>query len=322
MRRSVEELLAHFQVRNKKSQKADFVNWLESRFEEENYVFTKNAYSKSGTNFIVGDVEKADIILTAHYDTPPHMIWPIVISGMGIISYTVSQFIIIAPMLIFYWAILFINSRIPSATSTELAVFMVVLVAIMSVLVLYTVQLLCSIIPNKRNANDNTSGIAVLISLMEDLPLELREKVCFVFFDEEEKGLVGAFAFKKKYKKIMKNKALINFDCVANGEHFLLVGKKAFRESPYQELLKQSVKEATLIHKKIHFKKASTTIYPSDQLVFKNSLGVVAVKKAPVFGYYLSDIHTGRDKVFQNENIEQLNRMMLDFLQRMSISNI
>lgn len=52
--------------------------------------------------------------------------------------------------------------------------------------------------------------------------------------------------------------------------------------------------------------KSSRCFYPSDQQHFPVSVGVAALKKAPVLGYYMDRIHTPRDTVFDERNIELL----------------
>ena len=46
--------------------------------------------------------------------------------------------------------------------------------------------------------------------------------------------------------------------------------------------------------------------YPSDQAKFRRGVGVCALKKSPVFGYYMDRIHTKRDTVLMEENIQLL----------------
>ena len=168
---------------------------------------------------------------------------------------------------------------------------------------------------NRKNANDNTSGVAVLLSLLEDLPLDQRNKVCFVFFDDEEKGLGGSKAFKRQYRKKIGFKPLINFDCVAHGRHLMFITKKEFNESRFSENLIEVTEGKALI------KEAKKYIYPSDQFIFKNGVGVVALHKMPILGYYLSRLHSRFDKKFSIDNIETLNQMMIAFIEKIPREN-
>ena len=47
-------------------------------------------------------------------------------------------------------------------------------------------------------------------------------------------------------------------------------------------------------------------LYPSDQAVFRRGVGIAALKKAPVIGYYMDRIHTRRDTVLEEKNIQLL----------------
>jgi len=168
---------------------------------------------------------------------------------------------------------------------------------------------------NRKNANDNTSGVSVLVSLLEDLPVSQRNRVCFVFFDEEEKGLIGAKDFKETYPQETRDKPLINFDCVAHGKHLLFITKKEFRESRFNNILTEVIENKALA------KKAWKYVYPSDQLLFKNSIGVAAAHKIPLLGYSLSRLHSSFDTKFNTKNIETLNLMMIEFIEKMPITD-
>ena len=46
--------------------------------------------------------------------------------------------------------------------------------------------------------------------------------------------------------------------------------------------------------------------YPSDNMSFKKAAGVCSLRQSPVFGHYMNRIHTRRDVVFEEANIELL----------------
>ena len=52
----------------------------------------------------------------------------------------------------------------------------------------------------------------------------------------------------------------------------------------------------------------------SDQAGFPLSAAVAAMKKLPLLGLYLDRIHTGRDRIFDERNIEYLCKSTIDFL--------
>ncbi|MBR2024855.1 MAG: M28 family peptidase, partial [Clostridia bacterium] len=155
---------------------------------------------------------------------------------------------------------------------------------------------------NKHTANDNTSGVTTLIDIMNALPDELKNKVAFVFFDLEEAGLIGSSAFKSKHRKTMKNKLLVNFDCVSDGENMLFaIKRKAKKFLPYLE-------SAFIDRDKVTVELATHGVfYPSDQSLFPCGVGVAALKKTKRLGIlYMNRIHTPRDVIFREENIEYL----------------
>ena len=43
--------------------------------------------------------------------------------------------------------------------------------------------------------------------------------------------------------------------------------------------------------------------YPSDNKAFKKGVGVCALKKKKIIGYYMDRIHTNKDTVFEEENV-------------------
>ena len=51
---------------------------------------------------------------------------------------------------------------------------------------------------------------------------------------------------------------------------------------------------------------AEKTIYPSDQAGFKASLAIAALKKGKRVGYYMDRIHTVKDTVLREDNVERI----------------
>lgn len=97
---------------------------------------------------------------------------------------------------------------------------------------------------NKHTANDNTSGIITLTHILENLPEEQRKKVCVIYFDNEEKGLFGSAFFYKKHRKQIKDKMLINFDCVGDGENIVTMADRRCRKDAEYPLFVDALKQA------------------------------------------------------------------------------
>ena len=165
---------------------------------------------------------------------------------------------------------------------------------------------------NRHTANDNTSGVVTLLELAAALPQEQRSKVCFVFFDNEEKGLFGSSAFAKKHKDAKKNALVLNFDCVGDGDSLQfypskqLKGDEGFVSALAAAFPAEGEKSSEVV--------TGFGFYPSDQKQFARGVGVCALKKSRVFGYYMDRIHTRRDTVLEEENVRFLRDGTLRFL--------
>ena len=189
----------------------------------------------------------------------------------------------------------------------------VVAIAVMYAVVLFFLWWIYAGPANQHTVNDNTSGVLTLVEIAQQLPEELRGKVCLVFFDNEEKGLLGSAAFAKKHKAVRKNTLVVNFDCVSDGDSIQLFPAKGLKKG--KETL--SVLEAAFLpagEKTVEVVR-SFGFYPSDQAKFKQGVGVCALKKSRIFGWYMDRIHTKKDTILMEENIHLLRQGALRLAQ-------
>jgi Zn-dependent M28 family amino/carboxypeptidase len=156
---------------------------------------------------------------------------------------------------------------------------------------------------NPHTVNDNTSGVVTLLSIMESLPSEFRSEVAFVFFDLEEVGLVGSSSFAATHKAILKDKLLVNFDCVSDGETMLFCLKK--KTHPFSSVIERAFISDETVSVEIA---KNGFVYPSDQMMMPCGIGVAALKKTKKGILYMDKIHTKNDTVFREENIEFLTK--------------
>ena len=204
-------ILAQYQTRKTKKQKQAFLSILREHFPQ--MVVQEGGFPKC-RNVIVGDVENAKVVLTAHYDTCARLPFPNFIAPKNIVLTLLYSVLIIAPLVLM---LLLANWIIGMYTSS-----FVVKYAVSLVLYLVFMLVLLAGPPNKHTANDNTSGVIVLCELISILTDAQKDKVAFVFFDHEETGLLGSTLFHKRFKKVMDDKLLINFDCVSDGNHIMV----------------------------------------------------------------------------------------------------
>ncbi len=294
-------ILSDWQVRKTKKQKLAFIRLMQSRFPELRVEESKIIHNR---NLVAGDLETAEFILSAHYDTCAVLPFPNFIMPKNIPVTVLYSLLICVPFFLIAFGF---NLLLALVTDSFFVHYWASLILIIGLLVV--VFFLGA--PNKHTANDNTSGVITLCELMERMPEELREKVLFVFFDNEENGLLGSAFFRKLHKKELGGKLILNFDCVSDGDEILLVVNKAARKK-YGGRLEAAFPGTD--EKTVHMEKSSSAMYPSDQAGFPLSVAVAAMKKLPLLGLYLDRIHTGRDRVFDERNIEYLCKSTIDFL--------
>ena len=258
-------------------------------------------------NVVAGDIEKAEMIFGAHYDTCPRMPFPNFITPKNKLVYYVYQMTVVFALLL-----VSVIPAIPVGMVTDGRE--AYLVWYFTYLALFALMMKGPANPNTMN--DNTSGVVTMIELMEKLPEELRSRCAFVLFDNEEVGLQGSGAFRGKHKKQAAETPMVNLDCVGDGEYLLLSASRDFRED---EKLYAALKNAFGEGEKILYSEAEKTVYNSDQKKFKKSTAAAALHKGPRVGYYLDRIHTVRDIVLKEENVqwiaEGLSAMAGEYLQ-------
>ncbi len=285
------EILESYQVRRTEPQKTAFISLLQKHFPE---LRVENA--GKNRNLVVGDIACAKVIFTAHYDTCARSLWPNISipfrPGLKFAYNMLTLMPIIVAMLLAIFGLTPVIPDMQTRLFIGLAVYYV----------LYFL-LFFGAPANKHTANDNTSGVCLLIRLLETLTPEQKEKVAFVFFDNEEKGCVGSKAFRKLHKAETEQKLIFNFDCVADGEHILFLSTLP-AEKQWKPLLQQVFRDDKGLT--VGFTNTKNAKYSSDQKRFPVSIGTAALHKHPTIGYYFARIHTPKDTVHDKKNIEFL----------------
>lgn len=286
------EILARFQVRKTKKQKTEFIRFLEERLLG---LRVEEGGSLHSRNLLLGDLSSAKVVFSAHYDTCAEMFFPNFLTPKNIPIYVLFNLV----LCVFFFAAAFVTAFVVMRLTH------VFLLARLSAIVV-VLFLCCFLFMGKANphtVNDNTSGVLTLCEIYASLSEEQRKKALFVFFDHEELGMIGSSFFRKLHKAEMKDKLLINFDCVSDGNNILLIENKAAREK-WEEALQKAFPQPA--GKQVRLERSSSTLYPSDQMGFPCYVAVAAFRRSRIFGLYLSRIHTKRDTVLQEENIQYL----------------
>lgn len=302
MTQTTKEVFEKFEVRKTKNQRLAFCDYVKDVAKKNGYTYSTEKGSFGANNIIVGDVNKAEVLYTAHYDTCAKMLFPNFITPTNFLIYLVYQIAIVVGFFAVSFGTGYLTGSVVSLFNLpeELTYMITYFVSLTTYFLLLFV--LMSGPANKHTANDNTSGVTTLLDIMTSLPENLRYKVAFVFFDLEESGLIGSSAFAKNHKDIRDDKLVINFDCVSDGETILFALKKTTRK--YEELIKHAFVSNADCKVKIP---KGFVFYPSDNMNFKGGIGVAALKKAKRSELlYMDRIHTNRDTIYREQNIEFL----------------
>lgn len=299
------EIFEKYEVRKSKKQKTAFIEYIKTICDEKGI---KCEVEKKGSNRnIVMGAPPADseVVMTAHYDTCAKMIIPNFITPKNFFIYLVYQLIIVAAL---FFIAGFASWLVSEYVSPALGfpAFMVMYFGILALMMAGPA--------NKHTANDNTSGVITVLNTMLSMTESQREKICFVLFDNEEMGLLGSSAFNKMHKADMKNKPLLNFDCVSDGEYLFAKLPRRDKKSDFGAKFKEIFSKHA---EKYGMKPVIGTsgFYPSDQANFKRGVGIASLKKSKLLGLYMNRIHTKRDTVFEERNIECLTSAMLEFIE-------
>jgi len=174
------------------------------------------------------------------------------------------------------------------------------------------ISLLAMLIPNRKNFDDNTSGVIALLVLAKKCKESEINNVKFIFIDNEELGLIGSRAHRKyleKEKLISPNSKIISLDCVGVGKLPLIIRNS---KSKYETLFYKKLKDEFKLCKSIRM------IMPlSDNFSFRKygALNISFVNKAIIpFGYSLSNIHSSKDNFMDLHKIEGLAGILINIV--------
>ena len=142
-----------------------------------------------------------------------------------------------------------------------------------------------------------------LCELFAALDESERGRCAFVFFDHEESGLLGSSVFRSRHKKALRDRLVVNFDCVSDGDHILIVRNRRAKKRA-GEALAQAFASAG--DKQTHLEGPLGAFYPSDQVNFPCAVGVAAMNRSALLGLYMTRIHTARDTVCDERNFSFL----------------
>ncbi len=292
-------VLTSYEVRKTKKQKEAFRAYLCRELEQLGYQprIEQGRSLVTSHNVVAGDPEKARALLTAHYDTCAVLPFPNFITPRNPLVFLLYQ---LAAAALFVVLAIAVEVAVLLAFDPPLWAALLAMYAALA----FCIWWMLAGKANRRTANDNTSGVIALLEMAAALPPEDRDAVCFVWFDNEEKGLFGSSAFAAAHRRVRADTLVLNFDCVGDGDYLQFFPSRAVKRDG----------EAMALLEAAFPSRGSKTVevvrgfglYPSDQARFRRGVGVAALKKAPLIGYYMDRIHTRRDTVLEEENVQLL----------------
>ena len=291
-----------FPIRKSNKEKQAFYDYVASDLGHDR---VKIGQLENNNNIIIGDPSSAKAIFTAHYDTPASSPVPNFMIPANKVLGTLINFCYPLAVAIISLLLGFGVGDLLGFDNNECVLLYLVFY--------FSIFFFTRLVPNKHNKNDNTSGVATVMSIATKYN---NEKVAFILFDNEEKGLLGSKAYNKKYKKMMEDKLLVNLDCVGNGDQIVLIPKEKIIDSEEYKLLSEVFSGDTdgfIVHQ-IPFKKS---LGNSDHKSFPGSVGVMAARKGKVLKLVTGRIHTAKDTMADSKNILFLSTRFGEFIDRL-----
>ena len=285
----------NYPIRKSEKEKERFRSYIIESLKKKNVearVETTN--DKKNNNIVIGDPTKAKAVFCAHYDTPAMSPFPNIMIPKNKLVFYAYQFVpitfLVVVSLLFGWIV---GEVIFNSYEAFLIMFMVAYYGMFfGIMRGFT---------NKYNYNDNTSGVATVLSIIDEIPSERLSDFAFILFDNEEKGKKGSAAYFKDHKDEMKARFLINFDCVGNGENIIFIAQKDAVDSDELEALKKAFASGDGFN--VDFCTYKEGQSNSDHKNFPKGVACVACKKTDGGLLYTPNIHTNKDTVANDGNI-------------------
>lgn len=296
----------NYPIRKTNEEKQNFRDYVKESLNKKgidaNIELTKDG---KNNNIVVGDPTTAKAVFTAHYDTPARSIFPNIMIPKNRLIFYLYQFVPIIFLLVISFTFAYLVGNL---------IFNDMRVYALSFLAAYYGLFfgIMRAFKNKHNYNDNTSGVATLMRIIDNLTKEELENTAFIFFDNEEKGKKGSKAYFKDHKEVLSDKFLINFDCVGNGDNVIFIAQNGAIESNQYKILENTFDKNVKF--KLEFLTQNEAQSNSDHKNFPKGVACVVCKKSKKGILYTPYIHTDKDVVAENSNIEFLAKNICIFI--------
>ena len=299
------DVLQNYEIRKTKKQKAAFRTAVIAYIQSLQFAVRVEKGNMGIHNIVIGEPKNAKYLVTAHYDTPASIGLPNLITPNNPLTFVLMQTFLVGVLL---------AVSVGAAALVWLATNVYEL-ALFSWYILYfgLLALMMAGPANRHNANDNTSGVVTVLEIMASLPENLRDKVAFVLFDQEEKGLLGSSAYRKAHKSETEKQIVLNLDCVGDGDVIQLTPvKQAKKDEALLNRLERICGKTG--SKRLQLRRKGFTAGSSDHKNFPYGVGIMAFRYQKGVGLYCGRIHTWRDTVLEQTNVNILRAAIISLI--------
>jgi hypothetical protein len=251
---------------------------------------------------ICSKAKEYDVVLMAHYDTPPRSPFMNTDENPGILQVNWRDFdawfIFGMGALFGVWA-LRVFQKIVSDCVPHLHLTMEKYASSLFFGAVFLFIYLFYLRPNPCNMNDNTSGVIAVLAAVKLIAVhepDLLKRIKVVLTDNEEYFSCGALKIHHELPEI-KDKLIINFDSVGCGD-YLYLQASGRSKADYEKIVLHYLKQYKIIKTQLHVK--------TDYTVFEeyNCLSFTFMNKNESNGrYYIAKIHTPQDTCIQTEQL-------------------
>ncbi|MDO4838088.1 MAG: M28 family peptidase [Clostridia bacterium] len=291
-----------FPVRRTRAQKDAFLSWAVKQAGQMGYTARTETVGKKSVsrNLIIGSPAEAEVVYTAHYDTPTNKLFPSLVFPKNIPLFLLYTLGVTVVLLAIAFGAAALVSLLPVKRLVVIAMFLCVYVGLL---------LLMSYGPaNQHNRNDNTAGVAALLTLMAQLPESARTRVAFILFDNKEQGCGGSKDYAKQHVQAAYTQLTVNFDGIGVGETFFTIASPLAQKTDFYPRLKEGFRDGDGF--RVQHLGSTGRMLRGDDHTFKLGIGVMACKRKKGIGYYIPSLHTRHDTEAREENIAFLAKSM------------
>lgn len=299
MQQFAQQILSRYPVRRKAQEKEHMRHYLTGTCRALGYE-AKLINRRRAFNLVVGDVEKAKVVFTARYATALREPLAQFIAPTRPLTYFLYQALTPVAVLLLSFIISFALTFAINRPTLTLPLFVVLLVGALMYLRFGPSE--------TRTANDNTSGVAALLSVMESLTPRHRATAAFVFLDER-----GGKELKKAYPSLHE-KVVVNVECIGCGDELLMLPSKYTRwNGEFLDALSESFENT---EKKTCFLKTDGLVYyPSENRAFRYNVALCACKKVAGFGRFVKQ----HIDVIDEENLEVVRKGLVKLIEKATV---